>query len=327
MAQKALKRSKANNAKIATLTTTFAAVQAQVADAASKLEGVETTVLVSFETKNEAVEAALEELSGQIAEVTTTVSEQTGTFDDVVESLSNHQERISLVELAQDAAVVAVEGLQADVELLTGSVAANGDKLVELEESIQDNTDDIGTLSGTLDGIQTSLDGLTSTVTGHTDKLQCVSSSTNASSFIFEGCNVHVRNTGGATSATDGLGNIIIGYNEECTGCGRAGSHNLIMGVQNNYKSYGGLVGGMLNSIEQPFGAILTGSENKATGTYGAVISGSKNTAKGEASVVLGGKTNSALGSSSSIVGGETGTTSANFAVVLGGSVSFFTFW
>jgi len=48
----------------------------------------------------------------------------------------------------------------------------------------------------------------------------------------------------------NGLGNLIIGYNElRGSGDNRIGSHNLILGSKNNFASYGGMVAGTLNDI------------------------------------------------------------------------------
>lgn len=62
---------------------------------------------------------------------------------------------------------------------------------------------------------------------------------------IFHGVNVHIRNDSGETcsdyGAPDGLGNLVIGYNEppapvdEMQPWERQGSHNLIVGSKHTY--------------------------------------------------------------------------------------------
>ena len=54
---------------------------------------------------------------------------------------------------------------------------------------------------------------------------------------IFEGVNVHIRNNKSTTTSIDGLGNLIIGYDEMGDEAGvfyptpqRSGSHNLVIG-------------------------------------------------------------------------------------------------
>ena len=99
-------------------------------------------------------------------------------------------------------------------------------------------------------------------------KLACVSPNSDYNNVYFEGCNVHVRNTTGATNITDGFGNLIVGYDE---GEGdKTGSHNLVVGTRHTYSSYGGFVAGSLNSVTTPFGSVLGGVGRSAPGNaYG----------------------------------------------------------
>jgi hypothetical protein len=65
---------------------------------------------------------------------------------------------------------------------------------------------------------------------------------------IFTGANVHIRSGSDSTDdngALKGLGNLIVGYNEERSSINdRTGSHNIVVGAKNNFSSYGGLVVG-----------------------------------------------------------------------------------
>src|SRR5690606_35194649 len=65
-----------------------------------------------------------------------------------------------------------------------------------------------------------------------------------AETAVFEGCNVQIVNGVGATDSTNALGNLIIGYNENQSGYARNGSHNLVVGRDHGYTSYGGFVAG-----------------------------------------------------------------------------------
>jgi polyhydroxyalkanoate synthesis regulator phasin len=98
---------------------------------------------------------------------------------------------------------------------------------------------------------------------------------------VFHHVNVHVQSGSNATAdTTSGLGNLIIGYNEQASPEQvRLGAHNLVGGSQNGFSSYGGLVFGV---------------GNKITGTYASVVGGENNTASGISSIVLGGKIKSA---------------------------------
>src|SRR5262245_59737810 len=53
-----------------------------------------------------------------------------------------------------------------------------------------------------------------------------------------------VDGSGGTDGPTNGLGNLIVGYNEDESGLPRTGSHNIIGGTDNGYASYGGIVTG-----------------------------------------------------------------------------------
>ena len=91
---------------------------------------------------------------------------------------------------------------------------------------------------------------------------------------IFEGCNIHVRSgTGRTDGAVNGLGNLVVGYNEPgISSPPRTGSHNLVVGRFHSYSSYGGLVVGRANAVTAPFAA-TSGFANKARG-FAATVSG-----------------------------------------------------
>src|SRR5262245_20784513 len=74
------------------------------------------------------------------------------------------------------------------------------------------------------------------------------------------GANLRIVNGLGATNTRNGLGNLIVGYNEHRQGgtlfCGppplsdtRTGSHNVVVGEELNFSSFGGLVVGQCNDI------------------------------------------------------------------------------
>jgi hypothetical protein len=80
---------------------------------------------------------------------------------------------------------------------------------------------------------------------------------------VISGANLYVNSGAQATdAAVNGLGNVIIGYNES-RGVGdvRTGSHNLVVGRGNSYASYGGIVGGLGSSVATPFSTALAGDQ------------------------------------------------------------------
>lgn len=141
----------------------------------------------------------------------------------------------------------------------------------------------------------------------------------------FSGVNVQVVNGEGNETSVNGEGNLVIGYDETevnaqnflCARLGpvppatQTGSHNLILGSEQSFTSYGGIDAGTCNTISGPWATVLGGDLNTASGTAGsekyggASVSGGKhNTAGGEWSWIGGGEENNATGGLNSISGG-----------------------
>merc|ERR1712160_125796 len=149
----------------------------------------------------------------------------------------------------------------------------------------------------------------------------------------FEGCNVHVRNGEGSTDTPNGKGNLIIGYNEprdddlmevpesaECLEDCRGGSHNLIIGTEHEYTSFGGIVTGQRNRIYSRYSAVVGGLDNAATGGFSTVTGGQYNIASGWTSFISGGYFNAASGDASSISGGDGNAATGTTSTVTGGA-------
>ena len=158
------------------------------------------------------------------------------------------------------------------------------------------------------------------------------------------GANLQVVSGSGHTAgAANGLGNVIVGYNEklssdvycsygdydnqvDCERSGgvwaldhRSGSHNLIIGSGNNYSRYGGLVSGELNTANNIFASISGGQLNVASGKYSSVSGGGNNHAKGAYSSVSAGSSNNARGNYSSVSGGGDNQATGGGSSVSGG--------
>jgi hypothetical protein len=143
----------------------------------------------------------------------------------------------------------------------------------------------------------------------------------NGADIILNGANLYLVNGAGNTQSANGLGNLVIGYNE-ARGGGldlRTGSHNLILGQQNNYTSFGGFIGGFANQVSAPFAAVLTGNGNAATEFYALVGTGRFNNAASTFAAVYAGENNTAAGLFSSVTGGERNTASGEWSAVTGG--------
>jgi hypothetical protein len=134
-----------------------------------------------------------------------------------------------------------------------------------------------------------------------------------AKTLRISGLNVQIVNgtekTIGEHGAGNGLGNLIVGYNEPGNPLGddRTGSHNIVVGSRNSFRGSGSLVAGEANFAGATFCAVLGGNENIATGSWSSVVGGQKNEASGSWSSILGGEANETHGSWSAATGGKTG--------------------
>jgi len=170
-------------------------------------------------------------------------------------------------------------------------------------------------------------------VTALETKTQYISVDTAAKSTLFSGCNVFVNDGSGSTegmvtnAAGDGLGNLIIGYNEKGHRAAsdpdiRTGCHNLIVGEDNNYTAFGSLVAGRFSNSNGAISSICGGYGNTTSQTYTAILGGFANRAIGNVSSICGGRLNitDAASDSAVILGGYQNLTSNNFAVIAGGN-------
>ncbi len=137
-----------------------------------------------------------------------------------------------------------------------------------------------------------------------------------------DGANLHIRHGFGHTDIVqNGLGNLIVGYNEE-RGLGadrRTGSHNIVVGMRNNFSSYGGLVVGYGSEISGEYASVSGGIGNTASGDSASVSGGRFNIANGWMSSISGGDSNEASGQYASISGGWDNIANGQCASVSGG--------
>jgi hypothetical protein len=162
-------------------------------------------------------------------------------------------------------------------------------------------------------------------ITALEDLLASVSTENGGQDVVFTGVNVHVRDGSGDTlGAVNGRGNLIVGYNSADLNPFdtdyRSGSHNLIVGDEHSYASYGGLAVGYDNVLTG-IGATVTGGRNNTAGpgAFASVSGGQNNEAIGTFSTVAGGHTNTAVGASATVSGGQENSASGNYASVSGG--------
>jgi hypothetical protein len=135
----------------------------------------------------------------------------------------------------------------------------------------------------------------------------------------FSGVNLQIVNGLGKTESVNGEGNLIIGYDEDLEKFPQTGSHNLVLGVEQSFTSYGGIVAGERNAIDGSFDSVTGGEGNKASGIYASVSGGTANVASELASSVSGGAQNVANAESSWVGGGRLNTAAGAFSSVFGG--------
>jgi len=168
--------------------------------------------------------------------------------------------------------------------------------------------------------LQSQVKELTNRVRDLEAKLACMTK--DGDEVVFEKCNIHIRSGSGQTDGeVNSLGNVIIGYNEAPSEhIKRTGSHNLVLGPDHAYTSFGGLVAGRENTISAPYASVSGGRLNTASGTAASVSGGSVNTASQDYASVSGGKSNEAKGLAASVSGGISNMAQGEYTSVSGGS-------
>jgi hypothetical protein len=182
-------------------------------------------------------------------------------------------------------------------------------------------------------------------------KLQYVTVS--GSEMYITGANLNIRSGAGWTGATNGKGNLVIGYNEGAADATRTGSHNFIMGGYNSYSSVCGIISGDYNQALGPFASLISSNNVIATvdsqyassmssdnctmssafdsmmsaincdifASYGGMVGGSSNKIYGSYSVLLSGQSNEIKPGAlnSSILGGNSNQMWGDLSTILAG--------
>lgn len=205
-------------------------------------------------------------------------------------------------------------------------------RIAQLEQSQAVQNQQISQLQSQVAALNTALAGQVQQNQSLASRLEAVENKTQlfsrAGTEVFlTGANLHIVNGMGGTNSQNGLGNLIVGYNETrggvaglpegLPGDARTGSHNIILGALQNYTGSQAIMSGWGNS-SNGLGSLVTGLYNVADGD-GTVVFGVVNTARGANSTVVGGQGNTAAGPESSILGGAGNTVSGNHSTVAGG--------
>lgn len=136
----------------------------------------------------------------------------------------------------------------------------------------------------------------------------------------FTGMNLQLVNGAGTTATSNGLGNLIVGYNApRATTVQRSGSHFVVVGDEHEWRGFGGLVAGLNNTVNGSYASVTGGRSNTANRGFASVTGGLGNTASGEYSSVSGGRENVASKTADAVAGGFQNTASGGTATVAGG--------
>ncbi|MCP4132324.1 MAG: hypothetical protein GY754_15235 [bacterium] len=209
-----------------------------------------------------------------------------------------------------------------DSDSVTGPNADLYAKIQLLQEEI-----DRLKAGSTVTGLASRVDDLESTFDGVS---RLTDPNTGQPTIRFTGVNVQIVSGSGYTNGVDeddittgsvnGLGNLIVGYNEKRNGqSDKSGSHNIVTGAWHNYSSYGGFAAGSNNTISGKWSTVSGGDYNTASGDYSSVSAGNQNTASGSCSGVSGGWINIASGRMSGLSGGYQNTASGSYSSVSAG--------
>lgn len=239
---------------------------------------------------------------------------------DIASALQTLTARIDTLEGRIDALEGDMTTADGRIDTLEGALATANGRIDTLEADLATANGRIDTLEGDLATANGRIDALESTFAGV---------SRTGDLLTFSGMNVQVTSGSGATGGTiNGLGNLIVGYNTDNESGSlkgdnsddiRTGSHNLIVGDDHTYSSYGAIVAGYDNATTAPSTSVTGGVTNIAAGSFASVSGGFDNTASGYSASVTGGINNTASSYFTSVSGGFLNTASFHSASVSGG--------
>ena len=181
------------------------------------------------------------------------------------------------------------------VDLAAGGVVGD---IGDLGGQIEDLEEQLGDLEAENEGLRDDLGDLTAQVPA------CLSEEDDGAA-LFDGCDVQIVNGLDETETSNGTGNLIVGYNENDLEFDRGGSHYLVVGRNNGYSNFGGIVAGRSNQSLGDFANVTGGTDNTASDFAAHVSGGQFNDATGPTSSVTGGALNTASGFAATVGGGE----------------------
>ena len=256
-------------------------------------------------------DARLASLEASVASHNSSIATNSSSIALNLSSISNNISNINsnTANLASDAVLIAnnfnsIASNLTAISSNSGSITANASGIASNVSAIGTNASGIGTNTSAIGTLQSTF----------------ASASLNGSTLTFSGINVAIVNGSGTTDGTtNGLGNLVLGYNENPWTAARTGSHSLVIGMEHEYTGWAGAVFGRHNTIGGDATSVTGGESNTATGEYASVSGGSSNNAYGDYASVTGGLANTASGFIASVSGGQGNESHADISSILGG--------
>jgi hypothetical protein len=205
---------------------------------------------------------------------------------------------------------------ESEVSSLQGQVATLQGQVSDLQNTNTTLSNEVSALQTTLSKVSYNPQGLNGEPT-----------------LTISDANLQVVNGTGYNYQANGLGNLILGYDP--SNRPQTGSHDLVLGHNQEFTASGGIIGGWSNTLSADNGVVfgvgnvagdsaatVTGGFGNTAGGFAGSISGGRGNVTsgvGEASVTGGGN-NTASGEGASVSGGEDNTASGDFSAILGGN-------
>jgi hypothetical protein len=189
-----------------------------------------------------------------------------------------------------DATCTAVNDIQTQNTALLTQITTLAINIENLTSRVDSQQLENGEMRVEIDTLQASVDILESdSVSGSSAILSITNDRQDNPAALFNWVNLHVNNSLGSTNTVNGLGNLIIGRDERSssttemcsigefdnqTDCEvssglwsivhKSGSHNLVIGPENNYSQSGSIVAGFRNNILARSSSTIGGARNTA---------------------------------------------------------------
>lgn len=250
--------------------------QARIVADAGDCRSNETVFVAASGASTGALESRVARLEGELAAFAPRISN----LESLTATLGASVRALELDVLRLDDVLTkGLAGLRARLDGVDSTIDALDTKYTNGLNALQSQLDrrldlvaaEVFRIDALIDTLQTSLSRIDAVLAGVSRR---------GSTLLLTGINLQLVNGSGSTDSTNGLGNLILGYNGgDPTILDRNGSHNLVIGDGHSYTAgaSGGIVAGLFNTISGESTSILGGSLNVNNGIRSVIVSGNEN--------------------------------------------------